>query len=73
MTLLAFFTLCAELRTAITAAKASSTRAESDEEAEILATRLKKACDDLDAARCEGTSTNDLREARRLIEETVGV
>jgi hypothetical protein len=69
MTLLDYFALTKDVAAAIARFKEVIASAESSEEVELLAARLKKACEVLSRASCKDAGGSDLREAARLILE----
>jgi hypothetical protein len=70
MTLIDYLILTRDVSAAITKLKAAIASGESSsDEVELFATRLKKACEALSKAVCRGTSSQDLREAARLVVE----
>jgi hypothetical protein len=69
MTLLDYFELTRSVAVAITRLKDAIVSAESPDEVEILATRLRKVCEALSGAVCKDAGLSDRKEAARLILE----
>lgn len=69
MTLIDYITLRQDVSAAIVRVREAVTSAESPEEVEALASRLRAACEKLSNARCPDAGSSEFKEAARLIAE----